>query len=375
MGLRVERLSKSYGPVRAVDGVTLEVRPGTTLALLGPSGCGKSTLLRLVAGLEAPDAGRVLVDGADVTRLPTQRRDLGMVFQDFALFPHLSVADNVAFGLVERGWEPPARRERVEEMLNLVGLAGLGRRRVTELSGGQQQRVALARAMAPRPSLLLLDEPLSNLDEALRAELRAEVARLLDGLEAEAVYVTHDQVEAFAVADAVAVMRAGRVVQVGGAQELLTAPADAWTARFLGHENVWEDEAAARLARTAGLDEAPPAGGGLLLRVEEVALEPADEAGDREARSRPGAAPAGAAGGTASAATAPGAAEAPTGVVVETVREGLAWRVVLRVGAWGTDVVWRGHSRELGGAPAPGRRYRLLVPRPAWRALPPGAAA
>ncbi len=353
MGLRVERLSKSYGPVRAVADVTLAVPPGSTLALLGPSGCGKSTLLRLVAGLEPPDAGRVLLGGEDVTRVPTQRRDLGMVFQDFALFPHLSVADNVAFGLVERRWAPAERRRRVEEMLELVGLAGLGRRRVTELSGGQQQRVALARALAPRPALLLLDEPLSNLDEALRAELRAEVARLLGVLGTEAVYVTHDQVEAFAVADSVAVMRAGRIVQSGRAQELLAAPADAWTARFLGHENVWEGDEAARVARSAGLPHGPSAGGGLLLRTEEVCLAPA--------------------GGGDAGADAPGGASARA-VTREARREGLAWRLVLSVPAWGTDVVWRGHGRELGGEPAAGREYDLVVPPAAWSVLPPGAA-
>ena len=353
MGLRVERLSKSYGPVRAVDDVTLEVPPGSTLALVGPSGCGKSTLLRLVAGLEAPDGGRVLLGGADATRVPTQRRDLGMVFQDYALFPHLNVADNVAFGLVERRWGAAARRERVAEMLELVGLAGLGRRRVTELSGGQQQRVALARALAPRPGLLLLDEPLSNLDEALRAELRAEVAELLDALGTEAVYVTHDQVEAFAVADAVAVMRAGRIVQVGRAQELLAAPADAWTARFLGHENVWEGTEAASVALAAGLGAPPAPGGALLLRVEEVAVFPAGD-------------------GAASSATGSGTGTARA-VVRQATREGLAWRLVLRVPAWEADVVWRGHSRELGGEPSPGRAYELVVPSVAWRALPPGA--
>ncbi|HZW28835.1 MAG TPA: ABC transporter ATP-binding protein [Trueperaceae bacterium] len=341
MGLRVERLSKSYGPVRAVDAVTLEVPPGATLALLGPSGCGKSTLLRLIAGLVPPDDGRVLMDGRDVTRLPPQKRDLGMVFQDFALFPHLNVADNVAFGLVERRWDPESRHLRVEEMLALVGLAGLGRRRVTELSGGQQQRVALARAMAPGPGLLLLDEPLSNLDEALRTELRAEVARLLDASDAEAVYVTHDQVEAFAVADAVAVMRAGRVVQAGTAAELLEAPADAWTARFLGHENVWEGEEAVRVARAAGLARAPGPGQALLLRAEAVTL----------------AAPR----GSGVAAT-----------VNEALREGLAWRLTVRVPAWAAQVVWRGHGRELVSEPVPGASFDLVAPATAWCILPAG---
>src|SRR5690606_34235386 len=318
MGLSVERLSKSYGTVRAVADVTLGVPPDSTLALLGPSGCGKSTLLKLVAGLERPDEGRVLVSGRDVTDLPPQRRDLGMVFQDFALSPHLGVADNVAFGLVERRWPAERRRARVAEMLKLVGLEGLGGRRVTELSGGQQQRVALARAMAPEPGLLLLDEPLSNLDEALRAELREEVARLLASQGAEAVYVTHDQVEAFAIADTVAVMRAGRIVQVGTAHDLLTSPADAWTARFLGHDNVWEGAEARRVAAAAGLPAAPTA----------------------------------------------------RGVVGGARREGLAWRLRLDVPAWGATVTWRGHERELGGAPAVGAEYELLVPAGAWLSLP-----
>ncbi|HLV11859.1 MAG TPA: ABC transporter ATP-binding protein [Trueperaceae bacterium] len=353
MGLSVERLSKSYGTVRAVADVTLGVPPDSTLALLGPSGCGKSTLLKLVAGLERPDEGRVLVSGRDVTDLPPQRRDLGMVFQDFALFPHLSVADNVAFGLVERRWPAERRRARVAEMLKLVGLEGLGGRRVTELSGGQQQRVALARAMAPEPGLLLLDEPLSNLDEALRAELREEVARLLASQGAEAVYVTHDQVEAFAIADTVAVMRAGRIVQVGTAHDLLTSPADAWTARFLGHDNVWEGAEARRVAAAAGLPAAPTADGALLLRMEEVRLTTPEAGAGGGAQAGP-------------ARAAPGA----RGVVGGALREGLAWRLRLDVPAWGATVTWRGHERELGGAPAVGAEYELLVPAGAWLSLP-----
>lgn len=339
MGLEVERLAKSYGTVRAVDGVTLAVPSGSTLALLGPSGCGKSTLLRLVAGLERPDAGRVVFDGVDVTDVPTRDRDLGMVFQDFALFPHLDVARNVAFGLVERRVPVGVRRSRVEELLELVGLAGLGGRRVHDLSGGQQQRVALARALAPSPSLVLLDEPLSNLDEALRAELRDEIAAILQRLENEAIYVTHDQVEAFAIADAVAVMREGRVVQVGPPGQVLAAPADAWTARFLGHENVWRGEAAARVAKAVRAplerDDA------LLLRVDEVRLMPA-EAGD-----------------------------SPEAIVRAVTREGLAWRLELVVGPWAeATVVWRGHGRELAGDPAPGDRYALSAPPSAWQAVP-----
>src|SRR5690606_12144334 len=225
MSLFLDALSKRYGDVRAVDGVTLSLADGETLALLGPSGCGKSTLLRLTAGLEPPDAGRVVLDGQDVTHLPPQRRRFGMVFQDYALFPHLDVERNVAFGLVERRRPPEERRRRTAELLDLVGLTGLERRRVTELSGGQQQRVALARALAPDPSVLLLDEPLSNLDEALRPALKEGLREILGQLGTHAVYVTHDQTEAFTIADRVGVMREGRVVQVGTREELLERPA------------------------------------------------------------------------------------------------------------------------------------------------------
>lgn len=237
--LHLEHLSKRYGAQLAVDGVSLTLGAGETLALLGPSGCGKSTLLRLVAGLERPDAGRLTLDGRDLVRVPPQRRGFGMVFQDYALFPHLSVADNVAYGLVEQGWRRAERRARVDELLDLVGLEGYGGRRTFELSGGEQQRVALARALAPRPALLLLDEPLSNLDLALRDALKGELRALLAGLEISAVYVTHDQSEAFTLADTVAVMRAGRLQQTAPAAALYARPATAWVARFLGHRNLF----------------------------------------------------------------------------------------------------------------------------------------
>lgn len=341
MGLTIERLAKSYGAVRAVDDVTFTVQGGERLALLGPSGCGKSTLLGLIAGLERPDAGRVFLRGEDVTDIPPQRRDLGMVFQDFALFPHLDVARNVAFGLVERRIDPPERQARVVEMLELVGLRGLGSRRVHELSGGQQQRVALARAMAPVPGLLLLDEPLSNLDEALRAELREEIVDLLDDLDAEAVYVTHDQVEAFSVADTVAVMREGRIVQIGTPGEVLASPADPWTARFLGHENVWEGVEAARVAEGASV---PSGSHALLLRTDEVRLLPESSS------------------------------EAATPATVSGVmREGLAWRLDLEVPAWRTQVRWVGHARELPLEPTRGARLALGVPGTAWHAFTGGS--
>lgn len=365
MSLDIRDLHKRYGATRAVDGVSVEVAAAQTLALLGPSGCGKSTLLRLVAGLERPDSGSVVFEGTDITELPPQARGFGVVFQDFALFPHLDVAGNVGFGLVEQGVAAAARRARVAELLGLVGLDGYERRRVHQLSGGQQQRVALARALAPEPQVLLLDEPLSNLDEALRNELKDEIARILDELGVEAIYVTHDQAEAFAVADEVAVMREGRLIQVGDREALLEQPADAWTARFLGHENVWDGPEVARLSeRLAVTGAAVPQlanDDALLLRADLVELsEPS----------------------TASAPADVGAAAQRTdrrpakvaATVVRAEREALIWSLVLNVPAWGTKVRWRGHGRELPGhdAVAQGAHLELLVPDPAWHAIPGG---
>ncbi|ADI15720.1 ABC transporter ATP-binding protein [Truepera radiovictrix] len=270
MSLRLERVSKRFGDTVAVQDVSLTLRPGETVALLGPSGCGKSTLLRLIAGLEHPDGGRIGFAGADLTRVSAPRRGFGMVFQDYALFPHLNVFGNVAYGLVERGWRRERQRARVAELLDLVGLAGLEARRVTELSGGQQQRVALARALAPEPRLLLLDEPLSNLDLTLREELKESLRALLASLAIPAVFVTHDQSEAFTVANRVAVMRQGRLLQLGDAETLYARPASVWVARFLGHANLYAtSEHRAALARLMG---APPAAPYVLLRSDLVRL-------------------------------------------------------------------------------------------------------
>lgn len=231
--LRCENLHKTYGRVRAVDGVSLQIAPGQLLALLGPSGCGKTTVLRLLSGFEEPDAGEVWVASRDVTRLPAEQRRVGMVFQEYALFPHLSVAQNIAFGLPKG----PHAIERVNEALSLVGLSGLHERMPHELSGGQQQRVALARALAPKPDLILLDEPFSNLDAALRSRVRQDVRQILRQANATALFVTHDQEEALSLADEVAVMLDGRLIQVGSPERLYQRPATRAVATFLGDAN------------------------------------------------------------------------------------------------------------------------------------------
>ncbi|MEX0892260.1 MAG: ABC transporter ATP-binding protein [Gemmatimonadota bacterium] len=236
-GLTRTFVSKAERTV-AVDDVALDVARGELVTLLGPSGCGKTTTLRMIAGFETPTAGRVLLDGRDITNVPPRRRGTGMVFQNYALFPHLDVFENVAFGLKARRMAKAEVARRVEAVLERVDLPGYARRRVQDLSGGQQQRVALARALAPEPPLLLLDEPLSNLDAALRERTRAELHDLLKRLEITTVFVTHDQEEAFALSDRVALMRAGRIQQVGTPEELYTRPANAFVAGFLGRANL-----------------------------------------------------------------------------------------------------------------------------------------
>jgi thiamine transport system ATP-binding protein len=238
--LRVENVSVRLGATDALVDVSLEVAEGEVVTVLGPSGSGKTTLLRVVAGLQRPDSGRVLLDGRDLARVPPHRRGIGLVFQDHALFHHRDVFGNVAFGLQMRGDAPELVEARVRELLELVGLAGLERRSVATLSGGEQQRVALARALAPSPRVLLLDEPLGSLDRRLRDRLLDDLARLFDTLSVTAIYVTHDQAEAFALGDRVAVMRAGRIVQEGTPDELWATPADEDVARFLGLTNVRE---------------------------------------------------------------------------------------------------------------------------------------
>lgn len=239
--LEVEGLRKRFGPVVAVDGVSFAAEPGEILVLLGPSGCGKTTVLRCIAGLERPDAGEIRVNGQTILSLPPERRDIGLVFQNFALFPHLTVAANVAYGLRHgrRRLSRGMRRQRVAELLDLVGLSGYERRKPHELSEGQKQRVALARALAVEPKVLLMDEPLSALDAALRAELRRELRRILKERGTTSVYVTHDQMEALALADRMGVMREGRLEQVDRPQDLYDRPKTPFVAQFLGRANLW----------------------------------------------------------------------------------------------------------------------------------------
>jgi iron(III) transport system ATP-binding protein len=224
--------------VAAVRDVDLAVRPGELLTLLGPSGCGKTTTLRMIAGFQEPSGGEILIGEHDVTRLPANRRDIGFVFQSYALFPHLSVFDNVAYGLRVRRKSAHETRTAVAAVLALVGLGDLERRSPSELSGGQQQRVALARAIVIRPRVLLFDEPLSNLDAKLRVEMRTEIQRLQRSLGITTVYVTHDQEEAMAISDRIAVMNDGRIAQLGSAEELYRRPASSFVAGFLGRANL-----------------------------------------------------------------------------------------------------------------------------------------
>ncbi len=236
--IRLENISKRFGQTVALDSVSLEIRDGELFAVLGPSGCGKTTLLRVIAGFEAPDEGHVYFDDEDVTHVPPDRRGAVMVFQNWALWPHMTVFDNVAYGLRVRRLPASEIRERVMKVLDMLGLRGLENRYPHQLSGGQQQRVALARALVVEPRVLLLDEPLSNLDARLRLRLRGEIRRLQKELGVTTVYVTHDQEEALAVADRIAVMRRGRVVEVGEPREIYWSPRSPFTAFFIGKTSV-----------------------------------------------------------------------------------------------------------------------------------------
>lgn len=237
--LEVRDLRKSFDATPAVDGVSLAAEQGELLCLLGPSGCGKTTLLRLIAGIEEPDSGTVSFDGATLNGVPPQSRGFGLMFQDLALFPHMDVFGNVAFGLRMQRMARADVRQRVSELLALVDMPGYGRRRVNELSGGERQRVALARALAPAPSLLMLDEPLGALDRALRDSLQGQLRAILKEVGVTSIYVTHDRDEALAMADRLAFMDRGRIIQTGTPEEVFRTPTDELVARSIGLKNVF----------------------------------------------------------------------------------------------------------------------------------------
>ncbi|WP_291297717.1 ABC transporter ATP-binding protein [Elioraea sp.] len=278
-------MTKRFGSVRAVDAVSFALEEGSLTTLLGPSGCGKTTTLRLIAGLELPDEGGIVIDGRDVSGVPAAERRVAMVFQSYALFPHMSVAENVGYGLVINGMRGKEVATRVGEMLETLGLGGLGSRQPGELSGGQQQRVAVARALVLRPRVLLFDEPLSNLDARLRRRVREDIRDLQRRLNLTVVYVTHDQQEALAVSDTVVVMRDGRIAQIGPPEALYDTPADAFVADFMGEANVIEgecvDRGAAGIAFRVGyvtidlpLSRHPPGALAIAVRPEAILLSP-----------------------------------------------------------------------------------------------------
>jgi putative spermidine/putrescine transport system ATP-binding protein len=266
----IEALSASYGATKVLNGLDLTVEPGEFVALLGPSGCGKTTLLRAIAGFVPVRSGRILADGADITQLPAERRGTAMVFQSYALWPHMTVAQNVGYGLRIRGAPRAHIAARVTEILALLGLSGLGARKPAELSGGQRQRVALGRALAIDPAFLLLDEPLSSLDARIREELRHEIRALQKRLGITTVHVTHDREEAMVMADRIAVLDKGRLAQIGTPKELYHRPASAFVARFMGASNE------IRVARGEGgallPADAAKAGKILLFRPDAAAL-------------------------------------------------------------------------------------------------------
>ncbi|MGY4647495.1 ABC transporter ATP-binding protein [Mycobacterium sp. URHB0021] len=284
VAVELNDLTREYGTVRALDGLTLHIEPGELVALLGPSGCGKTTALRILAGLDEATSGRVSVGGQDVSKVPANKRDMGMVFQAYSLFPHLTVLDNVAFGLKMRGKAKNERMSRAADMLDLVGLSAHKDKYANELSGGQQQRVALARALAIQPRVLLLDEPLSALDAKVRTQLRDEIRRVQLEVGTTTLFVTHDQEEALAVADRVGVMSQGRLEQLAAPADLYTNPATPFVAEFVGLNNKVPAEVSEGTARVLGsavpaLEGSVTSGTGLAMVRPESVTVTADPAG------------------------------------------------------------------------------------------------
>ncbi len=252
--LRIEQLVKAFGSTTVVKSVDLSFNKGEFVSLLGPSGCGKTTILRMIAGFERPTSGRILVEGKDITAQPANQRKIGMVFQAYALFPNMNVADNIGFGLKIAGTPREQARARIAEMLALIGLTGLDKRFPFELSGGQQQRVALARALAPRPRMLLLDEPLSALDAKIRVSLREQIRAIQRELGITTVFVTHDQEEALSISDRIVVMNAGNVEQFGAPFEIYNRPASRFVATFVGTLNTLQATVADAASKTVAID-------------------------------------------------------------------------------------------------------------------------